>query len=100
MRTIPLIGCICLLLSGDIQLNPGLKCIGCVNYSPLPQDKSVKPELEWICNDCIDFISMNYDLDQSTDQYLNSLPKGVLFEHINVCGILNKGDQLKIIMRN
>ena len=38
----------------------------------LPQDKSVKPELEWICNDCIDFISKNYDLDQSTDQYLNS----------------------------
>lgn len=49
VRTIPLIGCICLLLPGDIQLNPGLKCIGCVNYSPLPQDKSVKPELEWIC---------------------------------------------------
>jgi hypothetical protein len=30
---------------------------------------------------------------------MTNLPKGVIFGHINVCGILSKIDQLKIILR-
>jgi len=30
---------------------------------------------------------------------MTNLPKAVIFGHINVCGILSKIDQLKIILR-
>jgi hypothetical protein len=50
---------------------------------------TLNSELEWICDNC-------YDLDQSTDDLMTNLPKGVIFGHINVCGILSKLDQLKI----
>lgn len=42
---------------------------------------------------------MNYDLDQSTDQLLSNLPKGISIRHINVCSIMNKLDKLRIILR-
>ena len=97
VRTIPIIGFLYLILSGDIQLNPGPLCIGCKENSLVPPGNTVNSELEWICDNCIEYIlKKNFDLDQSTDDLMTNLPKGVIFGHINVCGILSKLDQLKI----
>ena len=92
VRTIPIIGFLYLILSGDIKLNHGPLCIGCKENSLVPPGNTVNSELEWICDNC-------YDLDQSTDDLMTNLPKGVIFGHINACGILSKIDQLKIILR-
>ena len=63
----------------------------------MPPGNIVNSELEWICDNCIEYIlKENFDLDQSTDDLMTNLPKGVIFGHINVCGILSKLDQLKI----
>ena len=38
-------------------------------------------------------------VDQNTDDIFKSLPNGSKFAHINLCGLMNKFDQIKILLR-
>lgn len=100
MKTLPLIGFLCLLLSGDINLNPGPICLGCKEDSPLPKGITYFTDMEWICDHCVNYFSKNYELDQSTDQLLDQLPKGISVGHLNARGLMSKLDQLRIVLRN
>lgn len=59
-------------------------------------------EAKWICDTCIKTYCENVCLDrfQTVDEMLTTLPEGIRFAHINICSILNKLDQIKILLRN
>lgn len=52
-----------------------------------------------ICDSCIDTFCANSTTDHSVYEILTKLPKGVKFAHVNLCGILNKIDQVKILLK-
>lgn len=56
----------------------------------------------WICDTCIKTNCENVCLGKlkTVDKMLNTLPEGIRFAHINICSILNKLDQIKILLRN
>ena len=41
-------------------------------------------------------MSANYNFDQSVDEIIQGLPKGIVFGHLNVCGLRSKLDQFEI----
>ncbi|OWF43390.1 hypothetical protein KP79_PYT24916 [Mizuhopecten yessoensis] len=43
--------------------------------------------------------SRNYDFHVSSDKYIENLPKGMKFAHLNIYGLSNKLDQIKILLR-
>ncbi|XP_033759601.1 uncharacterized protein LOC117341849 [Pecten maximus] len=134
---------LCLILSNDVELNPGPIHQG---SNPLPGSTSVTPgtylpvgtgmncvqctlpvyqldsvtcvscpalfhsacvttnqpqvNLEWICDGCVDHFSTFYDFYQASDTFIQDLPKGLTFGHLNVRGLLNKVDHLRILLRN
>ena len=76
-------------------------CTGCNQESPLLLDTESITNLEWICDTCVELIAQNFEFDRSADQLLESLPKGVKYAHINLCGLMNKLDQIiRILLRN
>ncbi|XP_062573471.1 uncharacterized protein LOC134235355, partial [Saccostrea cucullata] len=87
---------------GPLCAQPTLTCIGCkAKVSGNNQGNlEVLATAEWICDTCIDLIANHYDLDQSVDDLVQGLPKGVTFGHLNVFGLRNKLDQIKILLRN
>jgi hypothetical protein len=44
-------------------------------------------------------VHRKYDLDKSVDDIIHSLPKGISFGHLNVCGLFSKLDQIKTLLR-
>ena len=94
---------LCLVLSNDVHPNPGplsaqqtLTCIGCkaeVNGTSTP---GLPDHAEWIWDSCFELMSANYNFDQSVDEIIQGLPKGIFFGHLNVCGLRSKLDQFEI----
>mgnify|MGYP005953997949 CR=1 FL=1 len=77
-----------------------VSCVGCFKISNGSAVLFNFPDIsEWICDSCIENISMNYDLEKSAENLIQSLPKGISFGHLNVCGLFSKLDQIKIILR-
>ena len=94
------------MISNDVHCNPGplesptVKiCIGCNQESPLLINTESITNLEWICDTCVELVAQNFEFDRSADQLLESLPNGVKYAHINLCGLMNKLDQLRILLR-
>lgn len=95
---------LCLLLSNDIQLNSGptgdyYQCIGCDKDQVLDTEYG-SGKIDWICDSCIDTFCANSTTDHSVYEILTKLPTGVKFAHVNLCGILNKLDQVKILLKD
>jgi hypothetical protein len=94
---------LCLLLSNDVQLNPSPTgnslCIFCDKEQLLNTGTSFR-KIVWICDSCIDICCRDSPFDQSASEVLSTLPKGIRFAHVNLCGILNKLDQIEILLTN
>ena len=104
VKTNQLLCVLCLILANDILLNPGpngdFTCIGCEKDQLLETESVSFEKFEWICDSCIDLACEKSSTDQSVNEILASLPKGVKFAHVNLCGILNKLDQIRILLKD
>lgn len=104
VRTNQLFALLCLLLSHDVPLNPGptgdyYQCIGCSKDQGLGTEYG-SGKIDWICDTCIDTFCANSTTDHSVSEILTRLPIGIKFAHVNLCGILNKLDQVKILIKD
>ncbi|XP_069134336.1 uncharacterized protein [Argopecten irradians] len=124
VNTIQFLFILYILLSNDVNLNPGppdnntgcglcsmevhssetVTCIGCptIVHSTCVNttDQTTPVGLEWLCDVCVDHMSTFYDFYQSSDKEVQNLPPGLRFAHLNVRGLLSKLDYIRILLRN
>ena len=82
---------------------PDVTCIGCAaTFHSNCIDIETIPGIntEWICDSCVDHFTDYYNFSQATDTLVQKLPSGLSFGHINLRGLPNKIDYIRILLRN
>ena len=83
---------LCLNLANDTSLNQGLNgdftFIGCEKDQLLKTEFGSYEKFEWMCDSCLDLACENSSTDQTVNEILASLPKGVEFVHSDSASVL------------
>ncbi|OWF35649.1 hypothetical protein KP79_PYT26075 [Mizuhopecten yessoensis] len=94
----------CGLCCIGVQSSETVTCIGCpavVHYTCVNTSNQTPPVgLEWLCTDWVEDISTFYDFYQSSDKLVQNLHPGLRFAHLNVRGLLNKLNHIRILLKN